>query len=550
MPGAFCFYRGTLRAVPVPLVASAIRMAAAVLVLPVALFLAGCTPAPRADVVIHNGPEPETIDPQILTGQADGRIASALFEGLTRFNPTNGTAVAGLASHWDISPDGRTYIFHIRTNAVWSTGEEIIADDFVWSWRRAVSPSTAADYSGQFFYVKNGRAIVNGEIKDAVALGAAAVDRKILRVELENPTPFFLELAASRIFCVIPRKAVEKFGDQWIRADPLPCCGPFELLAWKVNDRFQLRRNKRYWDAENVVLERLDILSGDNASTALNLFLRGDVDVILDRKIIPGELGPELVARPDFRKFDYLASEFIRFNTSRPPFNDVRVRKAVSMAIDRSRITARITRMGERVSSSLTPPGAGGYEPPEGVSHDVSAARRLLAEAGFPEGRGFPPVEYTFNVGTRVYEQTGIELQSMLRENLGIGIELRPLEWKTYLSEMSRMNYDFIRGSWIGDYNDPMTFLDCFLSDSGNNRTGWKNADYDRLLREASAEVDAQRRLATLKRAETILVANEAPVTGLYTYVGLYACNPRRIAGIWPNLIDEHPFYSLRRIKP
>ncbi len=508
---------------------------------------AGCSPKERADLVVHNGPEPETIDPQILTGQADGRIASALFEGLTRFNPTNGTAMPGLASHWEVSPDGRVYTFHIRTNAEWSTGGSITAEDFVWSWRRAVSPSTAADYSSQFFYVKNGRQIVNGEITDATRLGAAAMDRWTLRVELDNPTPFFLELAASRIFYPIPRDAVERLGDQWIRATPLPCSGPYELVGWRVNDRFQLRRNARYWDAANVGLERVDILSGDNPSTALNLFLRGDVDIIMDRKIIPGELGPELAARPDFRKFDYLASEFIRFNTTRPPFGDPRVRRAVSMAIDRSRITARITRMGERVSSALTPPGAGGYEPPEGVPLDIDAARRLLAEAGYPEGRGFPPVEYTFNVGTRVYEQTGVELQSMLRENLGIRVELRPLEWKTYLSEMSRMNYDFIRGSWIGDYNDPMTFLDCFLSDSGNNRTGWKNEGYDQLLARAASEVDPVRRSELLKRAEIILVRDETPVTGLYSYVGLYACDPAKFVGIWPNLIDEHPLHSIRR---
>ena len=515
-----------------------------------AWVLTSCSPLERADLVLHNGPEPETIDPQILTGQADGRIASALFEGLTRFNPTNGTAMPGLASHWEISGDGLTYLFFLRPEARWSTGEPIEAKEVVWSWRRAVTPATAADYASQFFCIRNGRAIVNGELRDASQLGAEALDAHTVRVHLENPTPYFLELMASRVFFPVPQRAVERWGDQWIRAEPLPCSGPYQLLSWRVNDRFRLRRNPQYWDAAQVMAERIDILSGDNPSTALNLFLNGEVDLISDRKIIPGELGPELAARPDFHRFDYLGQDFIRFNTTRKPFQDARVRRAVAMSLDRSRITARITRMGERPSAAVTPAGTGGYHPPAGLSCDPATARRLLAEAGYPEGRGFPAIEYTFNVGSRIYEQTGVEIQSMLREHLGIRVELRPLEWKTYLAEMSALNYDFIRGSWVGDYDDPMTFLDCFLSDSGNNRTGWKEVRYDRLLQAAAAEADPQRRLEILRQAETLLVEEAVPVTGLYSHVGLYAADPRKVGGIWPNRMDEHPFFSMRRIRP
>jgi len=511
--------------------------------------IAACSPRERADLVVHNGSEPETIDPQILTGQADGRIAGALFEGLTRFNPTNGMAMPGLAESWEISPDGRTYRFRLRSEAAWSTGEPISAGDFVWSWRHAVEPATGADYSAQFFHLRNGEGIVNGTIRDSAELGVSAPDARTLVVELVNPAPFFLELTASRVFSPVPRFLVERLGDQWIRARPLPCSGPFELMDWRVNDRFELRRNPRYWDAANVGVERLDLLSGDNATTALNLFLRGDVDLIVDRKIIPGELGPDLASRRDFHRFDFLGCDFIRFNTRRKPFGDSRVRRAVALSIDRKRITERITRLGERPSPAVTPAGTGGYQPPEVPGLDVPEARRLLAEAGFPEGRGFPTVEYTFNVGTRTYEQIGVELQAMLRENLGIRVELRPLEWKTYLAEMSQLNYDFIRGSWIGDYNDPLTFLDCFLSDSGNNRTGWRNAGYDSLLRRAGGTPDPTDRFRLLQQAESILVRDEVPVTGLYSYVGLCAYDPDRVEGFFPNLIDEHPFSRLRRLR-
>lgn len=526
------------------------RVRVAFLLLLLGLLPVACSPRPRADLVVHNGPEPETIDPQILTGQADGRVAGALFEGLTRFNPLDGRAIPGLAESWEISPDGRRYRFRLRQGLAWSTGEPITAEDFVWSWRRAVMPETAADYSAQFFHLEGGEAIVTGREKDVTRLGVGALDARTLEVRLVNPAPFFLELAASRIFAPIPRHLVERLGDQWIRAEPLSCSGPYQLMQWRVNDRFRLRRNPRYWDAASVATERIDLLSGDNAGTALNLFLRGDVDLIIDRKIIPGELGPDLAQRPDFHRFDFLGCDFIRFNTGRKPFDDPRVRKAFALALDRPAMTRRITRLGERPTGAITPRGAGGYEPPEGLGLDVARARRLLGEAGYPEGRGFPRIEYTYNVGTRLYEQVGIEIQAQLLAHLGVRIQLRPLEWKTYLTEMSRQNYDFIRGSWIGDYNDPLTFLDCFLADSGNNRTGWRQPRYDALLRSAGSAADPASRLALLRQAEVLLVEEEVPVTGLYSYVGLCAYRPDRLEGFHANLIDEHPLWSLRRLAP
>lgn len=513
----------------------------------VAAFLSGCRPLPRADLVIHNGSEPETIDPQVLTGQADGRIASALFEGLTKFNPTNATAMPGLAHSWELSPDGRTYTFHLRPEAKWSDGQPITAEDFVWSWRRAVDPLTAADYASQFFYVRNGEAINTGAERDTSRLGVEATDPHTLKVELNEPTPFFLDLLASRIFAVIPRRTVEQYGDQWVRAPGLPCSGPYVLERWRVNDRIRIRRNPHYWDAANVRTEVIDILSGDSPNTALNLYLTGEIDWLVDKSMIPVDLGDALGGRPDFHRFDYLGTYFIRFNCTRKPFDDVRVRKAISLVVDRRRIVDRITRMGETPSASLVPDGTAGYRPAAGLGYDPDEARRLLAEAGYPEGRGFPVFEYKFNVGTRTHEQIAVELQAVLREELGLRMEIRPLEWKTYLVEMSKLNYDVMRGSWVGDYNDPNTFLDLFISKSGNNRTGWANPEYDRLLAEANATPDRDRRFDLLRQAETMVVREEVPILCLYTYVGFYAVDTNRIGGVFPNLLDEHPVSAVYR---
>jgi len=512
-----------------------------------ALF-AGCRPLPPADLVLHNGREPETIDPHLLTGQADGRIGSALFEGLTRYDPVSGNAIAGLAQGWTLSPDGRTYTFQLRTNAAWSTGKAITSTDVVWSWQRAVNPLTAADYASQYFYVENGEAICNGTERDPGKLGIRALGPHTLEVRLVNPTPFFLELLASRVFAVVPRETLEKYGDQWIRSPGLPCSGPYTLEFWRVNDRIRLRRNPHYWDATNVQSAVVDVLAGDSAHTTLNLYLTGAVDFIIDKDMFPTELAEALRERPDFHRYDYLGSYFIRFNTTRKPFNDPRVRQALGLVINRQRIVERITRMGERTASHIVPDGTGGYHPPSGLEEDVTTARRLLAEAGFEGGKGFPSFEYSFNAETKLHEHIGVEIQAAFREQLGIRMELRPLEWKTYLNNMSKLDYDLMRSSWIGDYNDPNTFLDLFLSTGGNNRTGWKDEAYDQLIQAANATLERQPRFELLAKAEARLLNVGAPIVPLFSYVGFYALDTNRVSGVHGNLLDEHPFWAIRRI--
>lgn len=531
------------------------------------ILAAGCRPAPRADLIILNGPEVETIDPHVLTGLPDGRVASALFEGLTRFDPETGRAIPGLAESWDISPDGRRYTFHLRTNAAFSTGEPIRAEDVVWSWRRAADPATAADYSGFFFYLQGGQEIVTGVSTNLASLGVRALNPQAVEVTLVNPTPFFPDLCGMRIMAVVPRWTIEKYGDQWVRADPLPCSGPFQLMSWRPNDRIRLRANPRYWDREHVGCERVDVLSGDSPTAALNLYLAGDVDYLIDKMLIPPELNDVLRQRPDFHAYEYLGTYFIRFNVTRKPFDDPRVRKAISLVLDKRRIVERITRLGEHPTSALTPPGTGGYQPPPGLGHNaviasdatyasvmrtnIAEAQELLAAAGYPGGRGFPPFTYMFNAGggggARMHENVGIELQTALRDHLGLQVELRPVEWKTYLADMSRLNFDMIRGSWIGDYQDPTTFLDCFLSDSGNNRTGWKSPRFDGLMAAAAAQTNVVRRFDQLRAAESILVSDEVPILPVFNYVGLAAYDSKKWAGIHANPTDEHPFWAIRR---
>ena len=511
-----------------------------------ALVLAGCMPRePRADIVIVNAAEPESLDPAIVTGQPDGRVAGALFEGLTRYDPTNATAVPGLAERWDISPDGKIYTFHLRSNLTWSTGEPLTADDFVYSWRRVANPATASDYAGQLFFVKNAEAINTGKIADLTQLGVQAPDPWTLRVELIAPTPFFLDLVAFRTLAVVPRHWIEKHGDQWVKARPLPTSGPYTLVDWRIQEKIRVRRNPRYWDAAHIRNELVDFLPIENPSTSLNLYQTGQADFIIDKQLVPAELMDLFKHRPDAHEFDYLGTYFFRFNTTRKPFDDPRVRRALALCIDKQRIVDRIARIGAP-AATLVPRETANYLPPAGLGRDPELARKLLAEAGFPGGQGFRTIEYLFNT-SETHKQIAVELRQMWKQELGINMELKQTEWKVYLADQSKLNFDLTRSSWIGDYNDPNTFLDIFMSNNGNNRTGWKNPRYDELMRTGNAQTDRKLRAKMLAQAETLLVVEDLPIVPLYFYKGVIFYDTNKLGGIWGNLLDEHPIWAIYR---
>ena len=505
---------------------------------------------PPADVTIINYSEPQSLDPAIVAAQPDMRIVAGMFEGLTRVDPKTGRGIPGLAERWEISPNGRVYIFHLRTNLVWSTGEPIRAADVVYSWIRTLAPATASDYAGQLFYVKNAE-LFNAGKTNALGVGITALDPFTVRVELNHPTVFFLDVCTMPMACVVPRQTIEKFGDSWITSGPIPVSGPYELDFWRLNDKVRLKKNPRYWDAANTQSDLIDLLPIGRASSALNLYTRGQVDVVWDKELVPTELTDVLLSRPDFHTFTYLGTYFIRFNVTRKPFDDPRVRKALALAIDKRRIVERITRGGEQPAATLVPNGAANYTSPPGLGYDPALARQLLAEAGFPGGKNFPRMEYMFNApagGGKIHEQIAIELQQMWRDNLGVDIELRQLEMQVYLTEQSQLHYDLSRSSWIGDYNDANTFLNLFVTNDGNNRTGWSNARYDELIGQANEITDPQAREKLFQEAETILVRDEAPVIPIFFYEGINYFDTNKIAGIYNNIVDSHPLQSIRKI--
>ena len=509
------------------------------------LMISGCGHRdPPADVTIINGNEPESLDPHIVTGVSELRLVKSLFDGLVKLEPRNATPVPALAARWEISPDGRVYTFQLRTNAVWSTGESITSEDVLWSWFRALNPGTAGDYAGQLFYIKGAEDWYNGKLKDRSQVGIRALGARTVQVELNSPLAFFLELCSFPTLAVVPRQAIEKHGDRWLHAQPLPTSGAFTLEAWRVNDKVRLRRNPLYYDVANTASEIIDVLPVGSPNTALNLYETGVADIVWDKDLVPTELMDVLVKRPDFHSFTYLGTYFYRFNVTKAPFSDARVRRAFALATDKHRIINKLTKGAEIPATNFVPAGVANYLGASGLKSDPEGARKLLAEAGFPGGKGFPRTTYTFfsaSGGAKLHGKVGVELQQMWRDVLGVEIELRQIERKVFYSSQSKLDYDISTSSWIGDYNDANTFLDLFTSTSGNNRTGWKNPRYDQLIRDANLQTDLKQRAELFRAAEVILIAEDPPIVPLYFYAGFNYYNGDKIGGIWPNILDEHP---------
>ncbi len=512
------------------------------------LILSSCAPSERkADFTFLNGTEPESLDPAIITGQSEGRIISALFEGLTAHDP-QACVVPGVAERWKISSDGKRYTFHLRSNAFWSNGDPLTARDFVDSWRRTLDPTTASEYAYQLYYIRNAEAFNAGKLEDFSQVGVHATDNHTLIVELSNPTPFFIDLCGFPTLMPLHVKSIEKHGDNWIKPGNLISNGAYILEDWRINHRIRLRANPHYWDRSHVDLQTVDILPTNKANTAFNLYHSGAADLLLDKGLVPVMLLDSLRKRADFHTSPFLGNYFYRFNVTRKPFNDPRVRKAFAMATNKQRIVHEITRAGEQPADSLVPHGIPGYTPPQGLSYDPETARKLLSEAGFPDGKGFPSIFLLFNSSDQ-NEAIATLIQDMLKKELSISVQLSQQEMKVYLNSMSRLDYDFCRASWVGDYNDPNTFLDMFVTNGGNNRTGWSNAKYDSLIRMAAAELNPQKRMEIFQQAETILCRDELPILPLYYYVGIQFYDAAKITGIHPNVLDDHPLKYIRRIK-
>jgi len=510
---------------------------AAALFLAFFYFLGGWSLSSQADLTLCNGDEPQTLDPAIITGQLEGRIALSLFEGLTTRN-AQGDIIPGMAESWTRSPDGLTYTFKIRADAKWSNGDPLTAQDFLNSWERALSPETASEYSYQLYYLVNGEAYGTGKLKDFSQVGVKAPDDRTLVVTLWHPTAYFLELTSFQTLCPVHLPTVKKYGKDWTKPGKMVSNGPYVLKEWRLNDYILLEANPYYW--RPVPIHRIKVLPTNNPTACFNLFYSHKTDLIMDKGSIPAELVQSIKDKPYFHSEPFGGTAFMRFNVKRKPFDDVRVRKALAMALDKEDIVTKITRAGEKAADTLVPPGNAGYTSPQGLPYNVAEARQLLAEAGYPDGKGFPTVDLLYaKRGTS--DNAAAEIQALWKRDLGItSIRLRGQEWKVYLNSMEEIDFDLCLSAWVGDYSDPQTFLDMFVTDGGNNDTGWSDPTYDQMLETSENTADPAKRMQIMHDMEKILVEDEVPIVPIDFLVGVSLYEPGKLGGFEPNFVDDH----------
>jgi oligopeptide transport system substrate-binding protein len=491
---------------------------------------------------IGNAAEPASLDPHVTTGVGESYLLQALFEGLVTKNPNTLEPEPGVAETWDISEDGRTYTFHLRANALWSNGAPVTAEDFRWSWQRALTPELGSQYNYMYFPIVNAQEFTTGAITDFSQVGVKVLDERTLQVQLREPTPYFLQLLDHHSTYPVHRATVEAFGSatdrlsQWARVGNHVGNGPFALSEWQINSHIRVDRNPRYWDADEVKLNAIMFYPLDNTTTEERMFRDGQLHhtyyVPLDKIPVYLAENPELI-----HISPYLGTYFYNINTTRPPLDDVRVRRALALSIDRSLLVETVTQGVYQPGYSVVPPGTMGYEPPKLFDYDPDEARRLLAEAGYPDGQGFPGFTILYNT-LEQHQKIAVAIQQMWRQELGINVEIQNQEWQVYLASHNAMDYDVVRRGWIGDYVDPNNFLDLFITDGGNNHTGFSNARYDEIiLRQAPATADRDARYALYHEAEELLMS-EMPVIPLYVYMSNHLHHPS-LKGMPFNIMDS-----------
>jgi oligopeptide transport system substrate-binding protein len=496
-------------------------------------------------LLITVGSEPRTLDPQEAQGVTEHHIIMAMIEGLVAPSiDDQSKVVPGMADRWQHNEDYSVWTFHIGEDRKWSNGDPVTAEDFIFSYKRMLTASFGAQYSDNLFILKGAEDYYRGKITDFDQVGVKALDAHTLRIELVGPTPYLLSLVQHDSWLPVNPKAILKFGNidtrdsKWTRAENYLANGPFKMKSWRPNDVIEVVRNPLYWDAANVKLNGINFYSIENGNTQERAFQAGQLhktdQVPLDKVPYYRRTRPELI-RIDPSEGVY----FYRINIARKPLNDPKVRLALNLAVDRDAIVKNILREDQKPATGYTPPGMGDYQPLDKMHYDPERARQLLAEAGYPNGKGFPKFTIHFNT-SESHRAIAEAIQQMWKEELNIDVGLENQEWKVYLDTQNNKNYDLSRSGWIGDFMDPVTFLSMWTTGNGNNNTNWGNPRYDALIEQAARTGDPKARLENLHQAEDLFLS-EAPVVLVYWYTNAYLLQPS-VQNWHPLVLGNHNY--------
>ncbi len=485
---------------------------------------------------IVNGAEPASLDPHYVEGVPEHRLTMAFFEGLTVSDPKTNRAIPGIAESWTFSKDYKTVTFKLR-KATWSDGVPITADTVVKSWLRKMDPKNAFQYADLPAGVIAGAADYLAGKAGPESVQIKAVDPQTFQVNLVGPTPHFADMTTHYAFAIVPIHAIEKYGKDWVKPANWVSDGPFILSEWKPQEKIVAVPNPRYWDAKNVKLKKITFIPNDDVNVGYNLYKTGAADWI---DTVPSELMDEIKLRKDFHVAPEYGTYYFIINVTRKPLDNVLVRKALASAIDKKALVEKVTKGGQIPANAFVPPSAG-YTPAKGFAYNPEEAKKLLAQAGYPGGKGFPKIAILYNTSSN-HKRIGEFVQSQWKENLGINVDLVNQEWSTYLdTRSSAHNFDIARAGWIADYLDPSTFSDMWVTGGTQNDGLYSNKKYDDAIENARLQSGAER-LKTLMDAEDVLINQDMAILPIYFYVTQNMINLDKWDGWYPNPLNQHPW--------
>lgn len=502
--------------------------------------------ATREKVLLYgNGTEPKGIDPQLMTGVAENHIISALFEGLINYHLTDDTLPEpGVAASWEPNEDASVWTFHLRPDALWSNGDPVVAEDFVYAYRRILTSELAAEYAQTLFVMKHAQDYFEGRLTDFSEVGVKAIDANTLEITLVGPTPYFLNMLKHYSWFPVHPPTIEAFGGptdrsgRWTRPGNIVGNGPFNLSEWRPNQYLKVVKSSTYWDRDTTRLNAILFFPIEDDNTELRMFESGRLHYT--STVPTNDIPNYRTNHPELIHLEpYLGTYFYRVNVTEPPLDNPKVREALAWAIDRREVVDKVTLGNQMPATAMVPAMLSNYSSTDFVGYDPDKARALLAEAGYPGGVGLPPLDLLYNT-SEAHKKIAEAVGSMWNRELGVDIRLLNKEWKVYLDDQSNLNYDLTRSGWIADYADPITFLELFTTGNGNNDTGWSNLEYDRLIAKAMSSATEEAHLEALHDAEAILM-RELPILPLYWYTRIYLMDPH-VKNWYPKALDNRPW--------
>ena len=484
---------------------------------------------------------PETLDPAFASDPSNLTLLSGLYEGLTTLDSETLAPLPGAAERWEISDDGLTYTFHLR-KATMSDGRPISSTDFLYSWNRILLPTTRSPYAELLYEIKNAREFHTGKLNDFAEVGISGIDQMTLAVTLDRPCPYFLQLMALPPMAPVARERIMRYGAAWCEPGKFASNGPFIIHRIQPKQFVVLRKNPSYWDASSVKLLYVQVGVAPGLRSILRPYFQGGIDLIAD---IPATDIPLVKDRSDFYKHPHVGTFYLSLNTATPVLADSRVRRALGLALEKDKILSNILVAGQP-AGTLVPIGVSGYDPPVAEHHDVDSARKLLEEAGYPQGKQFPKLRLLHNEHPLV-TATAESIQKAWKDNLGIEAQLRAASGTALSTAEAQHQFDVSMSSWIGNHPDPMGLLALFRTTSTKNPTGWTDSHYDELLEKADSAANTDERSALLREAEDMLLKAYSVVPLLH-YSKAYMLSPR-VGGFTANTLDIHPLKNIF-IKP